>query len=76
MKVLEFTYTNHRGYTRKRRMIPEEKPMAFAQEGNPPWYLQPCWLVSGIDIDKGVRRSFVLTKMTDIKEVDFSGEVK
>ena len=53
-------YTNYRGETALRRIIP--KDIWF---GKTDWHPEEQWLLNALDIDKGANRSFALK---DIKE--------
>lgn len=53
-------YTNHRGETAYRRIIP--RSIAF---GTSPWHSEPQWLLKAFDVDKQAERDFA---MLDIKE--------
>jgi predicted DNA-binding transcriptional regulator YafY len=50
---LVFIYTNHRGETAERRVVPETIRFASTQ-----WHREPQWLLVAYDLDRGERRDF------------------
>lgn len=57
-EVLHFTYTNHRGETAKRRVMPER--IYF---GTTPEHREPTWLMASFCFDRQAQRTFDLKKM-------------
>ena len=53
---LVLTYTNHRGETGVRRII----PLAAPWWGQTDWHLEPQWLLRAFDVDKQAEREFAL----------------
>lgn len=62
--ALTFTYTNWRGETGQRRVIPETFRFAATE-----WHPEPQWLLVAFDLDQGARRDFAFK---DIVLVAFS----
>jgi predicted DNA-binding transcriptional regulator YafY len=52
-------YTNHRGETAVRRIVPHSVRFASSE-----WHTDPQWLLDAFDIDRNAMRSFAL------KEID------
>lgn len=50
------TYTNWKGETRSRKIIPYE-----LWHGSTQWHPEPQWLVSALDCEDGVRKDFALS---------------
>jgi predicted DNA-binding transcriptional regulator YafY len=50
-----FQYTNHRGTTEKRKVIPLK-----IWYGSSPWHPDLCWLLRAVDLKKGAIRDFKL----------------
>lgn len=48
-------YTNHRGQTKDRRIIPEKIEFEMTQ-----WHPKAQWILHAFDIDKNAKRSFAL----------------
>lgn len=57
-EVLHFSYTNHRGETAPRRVMPHR--LYF---GTSPLHTEPVWLMSSYCFDRQAHRTFELTKM-------------
>lgn len=78
IQPIEFQYTNHKGVTAKRRIVPAS--IDFLHK--PGYSYQPGWFLHGFDLDKNAPRSFALThvvldpdntKTTSIKLLSASG---
>ena len=63
---IRFEYTNHRGETATRTIIPSGV-MQFKTLA--PWYPEPTWLMRGFCIDRHEYRDFQLSKMHHIEEI-------
>lgn len=59
-EVVEILYTNYRGETDRRRVVP--KRIWF---GETDWHPEPQWLLDAVDLAKDAERSFA---MKDIAE--------
>lgn len=59
-KVVRILYTNYKGETAVRRILPKE--LRF---GSNKWHSEPQWLLVAHDLDKGAERTFACK---DIKE--------
>jgi len=55
---LGFSYTNHRGMTRRRRAFP-----IHVYFGSTEWHTVPQWLMEAVDLDKGAIRIFAMDDM-------------
>jgi hypothetical protein len=53
--VVTFRYTNHRGETATRRVIPQGVGFLATE-----WHPEPQWLLHAYDLDRGADRSFAL----------------
>jgi predicted DNA-binding transcriptional regulator YafY len=53
--VVTFEYTNHRGQTRQRKVIP-----VSIRFGSAEWHPDPQWLLEAFDLDKQSMRTFAL----------------
>ena len=62
-KTLKFTYTNWRGVTEDRTVTP-----LSLQFGTTPEHPEPTWLLFSFCHDRKANRSFMLSKMLDVKE--------
>jgi hypothetical protein len=60
-QALTFVYTNHRGETARRRVLPER--IWF---GSTDWYPAPQWLLEAFDLDRKAIRVFSLTGIEHI----------
>lgn len=60
--ALLFTYTNWCGVTEKRRVIPIN-----LQYGTTPEHPEPTWLLFSYCTDRKANRSFMLSKMSDVR---------
>lgn len=54
-KAVKIIYTNHRGETALRNIVPER--IFF---GSTEWHPETQWLMDAIDLDKGQSRSFAM----------------
>ena len=54
-EIVRIRYTNYRGETSLRRILP--KAIRFAATE---WHPEPQWLLDAIDLDKNVERSFAM----------------
>jgi hypothetical protein len=54
-KVVTIRYTNYRGETAIRRILPIEIRFASTE-----WHPDPQWVMEAYDIEKGVQRSFAI----------------
>lgn len=59
-QVVEILYTNYRGETSRRKILPEK--IWF---GSTDWHPEPQWLIDAHDIEKGAQRNFAIK---DIQE--------
>lgn len=57
--VAIFQYTNHRGETADRRVI----PLSLHYQALEPWYPAPCHLLHAYDLDKRAYRHFAMAKI-------------
>lgn len=53
--VVMIRYTNYRGETADRRIVPQAIRFASTE-----WHPEPQWLLDAIDLDKGAARSFAM----------------
>lgn len=67
LKVVVFTYTNHRGETATRRVQPIE--IKFAK--HEPWHLTEQWLLFAFCLDRQEVRSFSLLTIKDMTPLVF-----
>lgn len=73
-KEIEFDYPSHRtGKMRKRRLVLEDSPMKWRRGTDIKDRFVFTWWISGIDKEKGSRRSYQLTLMRGIVEVGWVG---
>lgn len=66
MKLVQFTYTNHRGETVLRRVQP-----AGIWFGKTQWHPKEQWLLRALDMDRNEWRDFAMSVMsgwTELKE--------
>lgn len=63
VEPLVVSYTNHRGETAVRRIIPVR-----AWFGVTEWHPEPQWLLDAFDTERKVERSFALRDMSIVKE--------
>lgn len=61
-RVISFTYTNHRGEKRRRRV----EPFAIFFGTEPPWHPQPGWLMKALDVESGELRTFAVENIEGI----------
>jgi len=54
-KAVRILYTNYRGETGVRIIIPEK--LFF---GSTEWHPEPQWLLEALDVEKGEKRSFAM----------------
>jgi len=54
-KVVQIVYTNYRGETAVRRVVPEQLVFKGSE-----WHGDEQWLLEAYDLDKGALRSFAL----------------
>ncbi len=54
-RILEISYTNYRGETAERSILPQR-----VWFGSTDWHPEPQWLLDAIDVDKCAERSFAL----------------
>ena len=52
-------YTNHRGETLRRRILPVRLWFGRCE----PWHPEPQWLLDALDVDKMENRTFALEKL-------------
>lgn len=57
-KVATIAYTNHRGETAERRIIPSR--LYF---GSNEWHPEPQWLLDAFDVEKHAMRSFAVSSI-------------
>jgi predicted DNA-binding transcriptional regulator YafY len=62
-KAVRIVYTNYRGETGERRIIP--KRIWF---GATEWHPQAQWLVEAFDLDRQAERSFALSEIHELVE--------
>lgn len=62
-RQINVTYTNYKGETSERKIIPYECGLRF---GSSKWHLEPQWLLSAYDVEKKADREFALK---DIKPI-------
>lgn len=60
-KTLCFTYTNWRGVTEDRTVLPLK-----LQFGVTPEHPEPCWMLFSMCVDRKAHRSFMLSKMSNV----------
>lgn len=63
VRQVSITYTNYKGETAERKIIPHSGGLRF---GTSKWHHEPQWLVSAYDVDKKADREFALK---DIKYI-------
>lgn len=56
MTAVYLTYTNHRGETARRHVVPG----AMYWGKMPPWHPEPQWLLEVWDLDKEAERTFAM----------------
>lgn len=61
-QLLKFTYTNWRGETAERTVLPLQ-----IQFGTTPEHPEPTWLLYSICQDRKANRSFMMSKMLDVR---------
>lgn len=54
-RAVRILYTNHRGETALRRIVPES-----IRFGSSEWHPEPQWLLEAMDEEKGAARSFAM----------------
>ena len=59
-RFVQFMYTNHRGETRRRRVIPRSIEYTGTD-----WYPRAQWILWAMDIDKAAQRGFALTQISE-----------
>lgn len=59
-RVVSFLYTNWKGVTRQRRVIPQH-----IEFGSNEHHKEPQWLLVALDLDKNAQRSFALNDIVD-----------
>jgi predicted DNA-binding transcriptional regulator YafY len=64
--VYTCTYTNWKGETEERTIIPEEIRFGSCK----PWHPEEQWLMYAWDCKKKVYREFAMNKMTNMKVLD------
>jgi predicted DNA-binding transcriptional regulator YafY len=55
LQVVTIRYTNHRGETADRRILPRLLRFASSE-----WHPHPQWLLDAFDVEKGAERSFAM----------------
>lgn len=55
---VDIQYTNYRGETATRRIIPDERGLRF---GANQWHTEPQWLLAAWDVDKQAYREFAMS---------------
>lgn len=55
MLTVTITYTNYRGETSERNIIPEK-----IWYGSTEWHPEPQWLLTALDLDKKASRDFAM----------------
>lgn len=65
MKLIRFTYTNHRGETARRTVRPLKILFGVSD-----YHDGEHWFLRGWDLDRDDARNFLLAGMTDIEEVE------
>jgi len=63
-KAVRITYTNYRGETGERTIIPLE--LIFSKNE---WHPQEQWMIRAIDVDKGAERTFTLKDIDGWKQL-------
>lgn len=67
--VVVIRYTNYRGETAERRIIPMR-----IRFGSSEWHPEEQWLLDAFDLDRGADRSFALKDVTEWRsEINVSG---
>jgi predicted DNA-binding transcriptional regulator YafY len=61
--IVTILYTNYRGETAYRRIVP--KGLRFAATE---WHPEPQWLLDALDLDRGAERSFTLKDVREWKK--------
>ena len=64
MNKVRILYTNYRGKTAERVVIPEK--IWF---GSTEWHPEPQWLLDAVDVEKGALRSFAMKDIQSWKTV-------
>jgi predicted DNA-binding transcriptional regulator YafY len=54
-QVVTIRYTNYRGETADRRVVPQSIRFAATE-----WHPEPQWLLDALDVDKNAERSFAM----------------
>lgn len=54
-RVVRILYTNYRGETSLRRIVPERIHFASTE-----WHREPQWLLDAVDVEKNALRSFAM----------------
>lgn len=54
-QTVRILYTNYRGETDFRRILPQQ-----IHFGSTEWHPEPQWLLDAVDVEKGAGRSFAL----------------
>jgi predicted DNA-binding transcriptional regulator YafY len=63
-RFVQFRYTNHRGETRLRRVVPRRIEFIATD-----WYPEPQWILFALDIDKAAERGFAMTRVHDWQQL-------
>lgn len=64
--TVEIDYTNHRGARAWRRI----KVRSFFFGTSKPWHLEPQWLMTAVDLDRQVERTFAMSNVHDVRPHD------
>lgn len=64
-KIIEIIYTNYRGETSNRKIIPQN--IWF---GETEWHPQKQWLLDAFDINKNANRSFAMKDIKSWKNIE------
>jgi len=67
MNTIQFTYRNNSGKLTQRRVIPDA--LEYVVRGG--YNYQPGWAISGLDVDRNVRRTFFLTHIVFERDANF-----
>lgn len=54
-RIVRILYTNYRGETALRRVVPERIHFASTE-----WHPEPQWLLDALDVEKNASRSFAM----------------
>lgn len=54
-RAVRILYTNYRGETGLRRIVPER-----IHFGSTEWHSEPQWLLDALDVEKNAKRSFAM----------------